>query len=53
MVGSLREREAREREVTLSAAGVLRNPAASAESRSAAAEALERIAREKGERLDS
>jgi len=53
MVGSLREREAREREVTLSAAGVLRNPAASAEARSAAAEALERIAREKGERLDS
>ena len=53
MVGALREREAREREVTLSAASVLRDPAASPEGRSVAAEALERVSREKGERLGS
>jgi hypothetical protein len=51
MVDALRSRETREREVTLSAASVLRDPAASKEARSAAAESLERVAREKGERL--
>jgi hypothetical protein len=51
MVGVLRDREAREREVTLSAASVLRDPAASAEARGVAAESLERVARQKGERL--
>jgi hypothetical protein len=53
MVAALRAREAREREVTLSAASVLRDPAASTEVRSGAAEALERVAGEKGERLGS
>lgn len=51
MVDALRAREAREREVALLAASALRDPAASVEARSAAAEALERVAREKGERL--
>ena len=53
MVSALRTRESREREVTLSAASVLRDPGASAEARRAAAEGLERVAREKGERLRS
>jgi hypothetical protein len=53
MVDALRAREAREREVVLSAASALRDPAASVEGRSAAAEALEDVAREKGERLGS
>jgi hypothetical protein len=51
MVDALREREALEREVSLSAASALRDPAASIEARSAAAEALERVAREKEARL--
>src|SRR5438046_7107722 len=53
MVGALREREAREREVTLSAASVLRDPAARPEVRDVAAGAPERVSREKGERLGS
>jgi HAMP domain-containing protein len=53
MVDALRAREAREREVALSAASALRDPAASGEARSAAAAALERVAREKEERLGS
>ena len=53
MVDALREREAREREVVRSAASALRDPAASPEVRSVAAEALERVAREKGGRLGS
>src|SRR5438067_941874 len=51
MIGALRKREESEREVTLSAASALRDPAASMEARGVAAEALERVAREKGERL--
>jgi len=53
MVDALRTRETREREVALSAAAALRDPAASPQSRSVAAEALERVAKEKGERLGS
>ena len=53
MVNALRTREAHEREVALSAAAALRNPAASPQARSVAAEALERVAKEKGERLGS
>jgi HAMP domain-containing protein len=51
MVDALLAREAREREVSLSAASTLRDPAATVDARSAAADALERVAREKGERL--
>src|SRR5438552_17583596 len=53
MVDALRTRETREREVALSAAAALRDPAASPQARSVAAEALERVAKEKGERLGS
>ena len=53
MVDALRTREAHEREVALSAAAALRDPAASPQARSVAAEALERVAKEKGERLGS
>ena len=53
MVDALREREAREREVVLSAASALRDPAASGAARNAAAGDLERVAREKAERLGS
>lgn len=51
MVEALREREARERDVALRALAALRDPAASAEARAAAAAALEALAREKDERL--
>jgi hypothetical protein len=53
MVDALRAREARERDLALSAASALRDPAAAMESRNAAAEALEHLAREKGGRLGS
>src|SRR5256885_2037905 len=48
MVAALRTRETREREVALSAAAALRDPAASPQARSVAAEALERVPKEKG-----
>ena len=51
MIDGLRAREACERETVLSAAAALRGPALSAEARAAAADALERMAREKAERL--
>ncbi len=51
MVDLLREQESREREVVLSAASALRDPAAGTETRSQAADALERVAREKAGRL--
>ncbi|HZX97682.1 MAG TPA: hypothetical protein VFE90_24410 [Myxococcales bacterium] len=53
MVDALREREARERAAVLAAASALRDPAAGAEARTAAAEELEGLARQKGERLAS
>ena len=51
MVDKLRAREAREREVALTALNTLRDPAAGDQARTAAAEALERVVKEKGERL--
>src|SRR5260221_13390112 len=51
MVDALRGRESREREVVLSAASALRDPAAGMEARTQAAEALERVAREKEQRV--
>jgi len=51
MIDKLRAREAQEREVALAALQALRDPSATAEARSAAAAALERIANEKGARL--
>lgn len=51
MVDKLRAREAREREVALAALNLLRDPAAATDARTAAAEALERVVKEKGERL--
>ena len=51
MIEALRAREARERDVAISAAAVLRDPIATTDARSAAAEALEALAREKKERL--
>jgi hypothetical protein len=53
MVERLRAREAQEREVALQALSALRDPAATAEARASAAEGLERIAKEKGARLES
>jgi methyl-accepting chemotaxis protein len=52
MIDALRAREERERDVALAAASALRDPAAGVEARSAAAEALERVASEKGKRLE-
>jgi hypothetical protein len=51
MVEALREREARERDVALRAVGALRDPGASTAARTAAAAALEQLAREKDGRL--
>ena len=51
MVENLRGRESRERDVVLSAASALRDPAAGMEARTQAAEALERVAREKEQRV--
>lgn len=51
MVGALREREAREREVLVSAAAVLGSPEATDVERREVAVALERLAAEKGRRL--
>jgi hypothetical protein len=51
MVEALRHREAREREVVLEAAAALRDPAATPDRRAAAAQALDRLAREKEARL--
>src|SRR4051812_31435607 len=51
MVDVLRSRETKEREVALAAATALRDPAAGAEARSRAADELEKLAREKGERI--
>ena len=53
MVDSLRDRESRERDVAMNAVAVLRDPSAGTDARGAAAEALERLARQKGERLGS
>jgi hypothetical protein len=53
MVDALRAREARDLEVALAAAAALRDPAASPVVRGAAAEALEQLAREKEQRLQS
>lgn len=53
MVDALRDREGREREVVLAAVATLRDPAAGAEARTAAAAALERLAEEKEARLRS
>lgn len=53
MVDALREREEREREISQRAAAALRDPAVGAGAREGAAEALERLAREKEERLRS
>src|SRR5262249_61992019 len=51
MVDALRSRETQEREIALAAAAALRDPSAGAEARNKAADALEKIAREKGERI--
>src|SRR3954469_10416641 len=51
MVDALRDRETQEREVALAAASALRDPAAGADARGKAAEQLEKMAREKGERV--
>jgi hypothetical protein len=51
MVEALRAREARERELVAEAAATLRDPGAPPEQRAAAAEMLERLAREKEARL--
>jgi hypothetical protein len=53
MIDELRARETREREVALAAAATLRRPSADAAERAGAAEALERLARDKEERLAS
>lgn len=53
MVEKLRAREELEREIALRALGALRDPSATPEARLAAAEALEKIANEKGARLAS
>jgi len=53
MVDALRDREGREREAALAAVATLRDPAAGAEARAAAAAALERLAEEKEARLRS
>jgi hypothetical protein len=53
MVDALRDREGRERELVLEAAAVLRDPAASPETRARAVEALSRLAAEKEARLQS
>ena len=53
MVDALRARERGEQEAVLAALAALRDPAAGAEARRAAAEALERLAREKEQRLGS
>jgi hypothetical protein len=53
MVDKLRAREAQERDVALQALTALRDPSVTAEARTAAAEALERVAKEKGARLGS
>ena len=51
MVDALRDREAKEREVVLAAAGALRDAAAGPESRAAAAATLQTLADQKEERL--
>ncbi|HUJ25844.1 MAG TPA: hypothetical protein VLW85_07495 [Myxococcales bacterium] len=53
MIDKLRAREAQEREVALAALQALRDPAATAEARGAAAAALEKVANEKEARLAS
>ncbi len=53
MIDSLRERETRERDMALSAAAKLRDPSASDADRASAADALERMATDKGARLGS
>jgi hypothetical protein len=53
MIDQLRAQEVREREVALAAAATLRRPSADAGERGAAAEALERLARDKEARLAS
>jgi len=53
MVDALRGREDAERRTVLEASARLRDPAATAADRAAAAEALERLAREKSSRLSS
>jgi methyl-accepting chemotaxis protein len=53
MIDALREREERERDIALAAVAALRDPSAAQGERGAAADALERVAREKEERLGS
>jgi hypothetical protein len=53
MVDKLRAREALEREIALKVLHALRDPATTNEARTAAAEALEKIANEKGARIAS
>lgn len=53
MIDALRDREERERDVVRRGAEALRDPAADGSGRRAAAEALERLAKEKEERLRS